>query len=196
MVMAIPLELSLACPTIHRVKDPSDPCSLDVSASNQSSAHPYIPYKLHGTQNPPQHIENKVQYQQRLGQGSDHSAKSCTLINKTCSGSHGKREPVGIQGAPLSLFLAHQCGPASAVGNGRKRGSTMLERGADCSSFSESFDHDRTGDDGSSRGSEEEAQGRRLVVRKKLRLSKEESALLEEKFEEHSTLTPVSSYSG
>jgi homeobox-leucine zipper protein len=43
----------------------------------------------------------------------------------------------------------------------------------------------------SSRGSDEEEGG---TTRKKLRLSKEQSALLEESFKEHSTLNPVRAY--
>lgn len=43
----------------------------------------------------------------------------------------------------------------------------------------------------SSRASDEEEEG---GVRKKLRLTKEQSALLENKFKEHTTLTPVSIY--
>lgn len=45
--------------------------------------------------------------------------------------------------------------------------------------------------DMSSRGSDEEEGG---TTRKKLRLSKEQSALLEESFKEHSTLNPVSAH--
>lgn len=70
--------------------------------------------------------------------------------------------------------LHMELGISSGSGGGRSNGKRDLEA-----------DAERDG----SRGSDDDENG---LTRKKLRLSKEQSAFLEESFKEHSTLNPVS----
>ncbi|KAI5072685.1 hypothetical protein GOP47_0012791 [Adiantum capillus-veneris] len=89
----------------------------------------------------------------------------------------------------LTLGLAHDTTVSS---NDQKRACRSWEIGINFPEYASALcdDQERTWNEGSSRGSEEELGASGGLARKKLRLSKEESALLEERFKEQSTLTP------
>ncbi len=79
--------------------------------------------------------------------------------------------------------------PSSCIGMKRDREKNMLEQHDQL--FEQLLDRERACDLSSRGCSDDEDAGGGGTTRKKLRLSKEQSALLEESFKDHSTLNPV-----
>jgi len=79
--------------------------------------------------------------------------------------------------------------PSSCIGMKREREKNMLQQHDQL--FEQLLDRERACDLSSRGCSDDEDGGGGGTTRKKLRLSKEQSALLEESFKDHSTLNPV-----
>ncbi|MCO5569845.1 hypothetical protein L7F22_023559 [Adiantum nelumboides] len=189
----MPLELSLACPTLlHGEAAPPDPHQQpDLPPPNPFPVEPHFPFLLRrGSHHDPAHIVSDSRDYQQI---SCVCKRSCDCIDakQLHSSSIKCKRELAIDGMALTLALPHD---NTAFSNDQKhtRRSRELGRVYSDPEYTNALydDQERANlNDGATRGSEEEgACGD--PARKKLRLSKESSVLLEERFKEQSTLTP------
>ncbi|MCO5553968.1 hypothetical protein L7F22_007494 [Adiantum nelumboides] len=187
----MPLELSLACPTLlHREAAPPDPHRQpDLPPHNPFPVEPHFPFLLRrgSHDHDPAHVAWESRNYRQISCVCERSC-DCIDAKQLLSSSIKCKRELAIDGMALTLALP------GAFSNDQKhaRRSQDLGRIYPDPEYATALydDQERANlNDGTSRGSEEEgACGG--PARKKLRLSKESSVLLEERFKEQSTLTP------